>query len=862
MKSGASQTTSGSSTKPPGNASTHQVKAQPTAEQIRYAKLAQFTEHEDAILQEKIKQVCEITGKPADIASVALHENNYDVSQAIQNIFDGQYEVVDTEWKTKSAKKRKAVIPGVEKITNDEEVNENHVEEEDEEKTITKPGKPARSGRRGGRAKRSEEKAEEKPAESNHLKERDGRHLDGSDRAKSFERGKGRPRGRGRGGAQRGESSRRGGFGGRGSFGPGRGAPRGRARGFGRRPRQDREWKGATSNEVTNENAVDNLNGQLAPCWNAMLWDKWSISQKESWDLDDNNGLERENIEWGLAAEAADAEWSHDAEEDGLEGGTCDNDRVAPVSEDNTASLFAMSMLPSTSKEDTWSHTNGPESSWRRPSPERQQEESLYRPEHVDTAVIKSQRAQPSSKPDSYSANEHSRPIYTSSHHNSRFPSTHQSTSLTSSFLGRNYNLESLAKASMQNNGETVEGSMPAPMISGIHDSHTLEQEQIQPPKAQRQAKQKRTTKQQIPAQPVEMPKSFMEEIEQQLGGLEFGSGPSVSPKFGSESNAPSFGTSSTIVSTVFQQSAPVSITSTIQQEAVRHSVAVPESARSLPGVSTIQTSISTKSDRPKTPPGLKSLQDHSSPGRHFASQSPRDLNRMVQITDTIGFPANSRPTVPTLPVSTSLSEDDTMESSLSNSFPGARGAMNHGIESDQDTSATKMGSDQRSISSQGIMGLGVSTINSHLQQKPGSAFSSVADAFVAPNTSNKTATSLQTPSSTAFTKQNIVPGVLGSNSHVTYTSSALASQVLNSQLATSTATTQTGARTQASTSKASASGHHGMWPMNILPGMMPSPYTVSVLQQESLNRIYRSEWWQRWRKEGIVQRLGRGRVG
>ena len=37
-------------------------------------------------------------------------------------------------------------------MTNEEEVSENHVEEEDEEKITTKPGKPARSGRRGGTA--------------------------------------------------------------------------------------------------------------------------------------------------------------------------------------------------------------------------------------------------------------------------------------------------------------------------------------------------------------------------------------------------------------------------------------------------------------------------------------------------------------------------------------------------------------------------------------------------------------------------------------------------------------------------------------------------------------------------------------
>ena len=36
-----------------------------------------------------------MTGKSADVISVALHESNYDISQAIQNIIDGQYEFLD-----------------------------------------------------------------------------------------------------------------------------------------------------------------------------------------------------------------------------------------------------------------------------------------------------------------------------------------------------------------------------------------------------------------------------------------------------------------------------------------------------------------------------------------------------------------------------------------------------------------------------------------------------------------------------------------------------------------------------------------------------------------------------------------------
>ena len=42
-----------------------------------------------------IFQVSDITGKPIDAVSVALHESNYDVAQAIQNIIDGQYDCID-----------------------------------------------------------------------------------------------------------------------------------------------------------------------------------------------------------------------------------------------------------------------------------------------------------------------------------------------------------------------------------------------------------------------------------------------------------------------------------------------------------------------------------------------------------------------------------------------------------------------------------------------------------------------------------------------------------------------------------------------------------------------------------------------
>ena len=36
-----------------------------------------------------------MTGKASDVVSVALHESNYEVTVAVQNILDGHYECLD-----------------------------------------------------------------------------------------------------------------------------------------------------------------------------------------------------------------------------------------------------------------------------------------------------------------------------------------------------------------------------------------------------------------------------------------------------------------------------------------------------------------------------------------------------------------------------------------------------------------------------------------------------------------------------------------------------------------------------------------------------------------------------------------------
>ena len=72
---------------------------------------------------------------------------------------------------------------------------------------------------------------------------------------------------------------------------------------------------------------------------------------------------------------------------------------------------------------------------------------------------------------------------------------------------------------------------------------------------------------------------------------------------------------------------------------------------------------------------------------------------------------------VQNLIVSTSISvTDDSLQTTLDSSYTGARGVMNHGVGSEQDVS--DVGSDQRTLANQAMMGLGGSSLQSHLQQK------------------------------------------------------------------------------------------------------------------------------------------------
>ena len=86
-------------------------------------------------------------------------------------------------------------------------------------------------------------------------------------------------------------------------------------------------------------------------------------------------------------------------------------------------------------------------------------------------------------------------------------------------------------------------------------------------------------------------------------------------------------------------------------------------------------------------------------------------------MSDSIGFPRDTISSVQNLIVSTSIGvADDSLQTTLDSSYTGARGVMNHGVGSEQDVS--DVGSEQRALSNQAMIGLGGSSLQSHLQQK------------------------------------------------------------------------------------------------------------------------------------------------
>ena len=134
---------------------------------------------------------------------------------------------------------------------------------------------------------------------------------------------------------------------------------------------------------------------------------------------------------------------------------------------------------------------------------------------------------------------------FPSSHHNgNQFPSSHQEGGLTSSLNDRVFSQALPVAPSI----DAAKRSLPSmTIISGVTESHKLEQEQLRapkpsPPPVTKPVPQKPRKAQnkfmQTPSQPVVMPRSaqMVNDIEQQFSGLEFGSAP-LSPTAPSQQN-------------------------------------------------------------------------------------------------------------------------------------------------------------------------------------------------------------------------------------------------------------------------------------------------------------------------------------
>lgn len=532
-----------------------QKNLQATEEQIRYAKLSQMTNKDDTNLQEKIKEVSEITRKPPDLVSLALHDFNNDTNLAVQNIIEGYYDdcLDGGEWKTtkqtKKGKKGNTTLEnnthnhtdcsdttggGIDKLCSDFGGTDADVQKT----TSHKPNRLSRGGR-GGRLQSSENWHDDKsppeergfgdPSEKSVGKE--------SSRGRSNDRGRGR--GRGRGGMRGGT---RGGIRGRGGFnrnGPFRGSSRqSRGGGFNRR------GGSRDANTRRQENDMMMMN---------------NATTEESWDLDSPEKPVHDKVaDWSddVANDGGDNDWSKDEPEWGKGDSDWVKENTSWASKDewgeqsdNVENLFNRErevewaqLNGQVQDTDTWNNSNNNQNDTiNNPAKD---DRLKYLPENIDTAVIRSIPNSSTGGGDvtSYQpADDLSRYINTPSN---QFPSSHQEGGLTSSLNDpRTFSLPNTNNTTTNNtnNIRTTSDNIhrtisSMPIVSGVTESHKLEQEQLRPtpPKpsplhVHSKPPPRRTNKYvNLPSQPVVMPRSakMVNDIEEQFSGLEFGSGP------------------------------------------------------------------------------------------------------------------------------------------------------------------------------------------------------------------------------------------------------------------------------------------------------------------------------------------------
>lgn len=588
-----------------------------TEEQIRYAKLSQSNPKEEAKVQEKIKEIQEFTRKPPDIIMIALHDSNYDTNVTIQNILEGRYDDDQGEWQTTNKKGKKpgiiqsTITSGNHLNTTEPNFNQNNnitnsesVEDQDQ-KPSTKTVRSSRGGSSRGRSSSSRNWRNDEKTPTDEKFDLPHNREGSRERNRSTnDRGRGRGRGRGvRGGAGMARGSR-GGRGG-GGFGSRGGANRG--------SRQQRGTNRGGFSKPSDHKKIEN--GDIG-------------TSEESWDVE-AEPVDKKTEDWGEEA-VADSNWSSKGNwGDEPDAGT-------------GTSLFSNDL--------NWSQMNGKESaSWDEPSSTSKDDKEKYLPENVDAAVIRSvPTSSTSGEVTSYQpTNDLSRYMNAASN---QFPSSHQEGGLTSSLNDRAFPLPSSSVSSDSVN-RTV-ASMP--MISGVTESHKLEQEQLKP---QRISKPRKSQNKffQLPKQPVVMPRSaqMVNDIKDQFAGLEFGSGP-ISPRKVDDSSAvvmPSLSSSSEVTSsrTELTEVSSRHVVASLENEALltqssqglQSQPVIPSSPAKLEPTSTLSTS---KSDMPKTPPGFKPLEKQTGP-RYMGSPG-RGINHMGP--EPIPFPLSTSHTSPT----------------------------------------------------------------------------------------------------------------------------------------------------------------------------------------------------------------------
>lgn len=86
-------------------------------------------------------------------------------------------------------------------------------------------------------------------------------------------------------------------------------------------------------------------------------------------------------------------------------------------------------------------------------------------------------------------------------------------------------------------------------------------------------------------------------------------------------------------------------------------------------------------------------------------------------MSDSKEFTPVARSSVQSLPATTPISvSNESLQTTLNNTYTGTRSAMNHDVVADQDTVVANVVNDQRSLSSQAMMGLGTASLKNHLQ--------------------------------------------------------------------------------------------------------------------------------------------------